>query len=48
MKQYLDLVKEVLKWSFNIKLKEGLKKTYNWIFDEIKKEGTNISRFTKS
>jgi GDP-D-mannose 3', 5'-epimerase len=43
-----DLVKEVLKWSFNIKLKEGLKKTYNWIFDEIKKEGTNISRFTKS
>ena len=43
-----DLVKEVLNWSFQIKLKEGLKKTYEWINSEIKKEGSNISRFTKS
>ena len=43
-----DLVKKVLKWSFQIKLKEGLHKTYDWINDEIKKEGSNISRFTKS
>tara|TARA_B100000780_G_scaffold225388_1_gene164487 strand:+ start:729 stop:1745 length:1017 start_codon:yes stop_codon:yes gene_type:complete len=43
-----DLVKKVLNWSFQIKLKEGLKKTYEWINSEIKKEGSNISRFTKS
>ena len=43
-----DLVKKVLKWSFQIKLKDGLKKTYEWIHKEIKKEGSNISRFTKS
>ena len=43
-----DLVKEVLNWSFKIKLKEGLKKTYDWISDETSKEGSNLSRFTKS
>ena len=43
-----DLVKKVLNWSFQIKLKEGLKKTYEWIDSEVKKEGSNISRFTKS
>ena len=43
-----DLVKKVLNWSFKVKLKEGLKKTYQWIDNEIKKHGTNISRFTKS
>ena len=43
-----DLVKKVLNWSYNIKLKEGLKKTYDWISSEMSKEGSNISRFTKS
>ena len=43
-----DLVKEVLNWSFKIKLKDGLKKTYNWIENEMSKQGSNISRFTKS
>ena len=43
-----DLVKEVLNWSFKIKLKEGLKKTYDWISDETSKEGSNLNRFTKS
>jgi len=43
-----DLVKKVLNWSFQIKLKDGLKRTYEWINSEIKKEGSNISRFTKS
>ena len=43
-----DLVKKVLNWSFQIKLKDGLKRTYEWIYDEINKEGPNISRFTKS
>ena len=43
-----DLVKNVLNWSYDIKLKDGLKKTYDWISSEMQKEGVNISRFTKS
>ena len=43
-----DLVKKILNWSFKIKLKEGLKKTYDWMNNEINKHGSNISRFTKS
>ena len=43
-----DLVKKILKWSFKIQLKDGLKRTYDWINSEINKKGSNISRFTKS
>ena len=43
-----DLVKDVLNWSFKIKLKDGLKRTYEWINKEINKRGSNLSRFTKS
>ena len=43
-----DLVKKVLNWSFKTKLKDGLKKTYEWINSETGKEGSNLSRFTKS
>ena len=43
-----DLVKKVLNWSFKIKLKDGLKKTYDWISEEMSKQGSNLSRFTKS
>ena len=43
-----DLVKKVLGWNYEIKLKDGLKKTYDWIDKEISKHGLNISKFTKS
>ncbi len=43
-----DLAKKILKWSFKIKLKEGLKKTYDWIDSEVSKHGSNLSRYTKS
>ena len=43
-----DLVKKVLNWSFKIKLKDGLKRTYEWMNNEINKHGSNLSRFTKS
>ena len=43
-----NLVKKVLNWSFEVKLKEGLKKTYDWINSESSKQGSNLSRFTKS
>ncbi len=43
-----DLCKKILNWSYKIQLKEGLKKTYDWIDSENNKEGSNLSRFTKS
>jgi len=43
-----DLVKKVLDWSFKIKLKEGLKETYDWIKSETNKKGSNLNRFTRS
>ncbi len=43
-----DLVKKVLNWSFKTKLKEGLKKTYDWIYVETNKRGSNLSKYTKS
>ena len=43
-----DLVKKVLNWSYKIKLKEGLKKTYDWISTEANKHGSKLSRCTKS
>tara|TARA_B100000700_G_C15004641_1_gene837936 strand:- start:256 stop:1266 length:1011 start_codon:yes stop_codon:yes gene_type:complete len=43
-----DLVKKILDWNYEVKLKVGLKKTYEWIYSEIVKKGSNISRFTKS
>ena len=43
-----DLVKKILNWSYQIKLKDGLSKTYDWISSEMNKTGSNISRFTKS
>ena len=43
-----DLAKKVLNWSYEMSLKDGLTKTYNWIFSELKKEKSNINPFTKS
>ena len=43
-----DLVKKILNWSYKIKLKDGLKNTYEWINSETKKTGSNLNRFTKS
>jgi nucleoside-diphosphate-sugar epimerase len=37
---------EQLSWSPKISLKEGLKETYNWIFDQIS-SGSNINKFTR-
>ncbi len=41
-----DLAKKILQWDYEIKLKEGLKKTYDWIYSEMLKKGTNLSKFT--
>ena len=36
-----------LKWSPNIKLKDGLEKTYQWIYDQIS-SGDNSNKYTRS
>ena len=43
-----DRLKEVLKWNYSISLKEGLKKTYDWIFDQMTKNKSNNKKFTIS
>jgi nucleoside-diphosphate-sugar epimerase len=43
-----DLIKKVLDWSYEMSLKEGLTKTYEWIDSEMSKKGSNLNRFTKS
>ena len=43
-----DLAKKVLNWSYQMSLKEGLIKTYQWIESEMSQKGANLSRFTKS
>ena len=42
-----DLVKKILGWEYQIKLRDGLKKTYEWIYSEIKKKGLNLNKFTQ-
>ncbi len=43
-----ELVKKVLNWSYKIKLKDGLERTYSWISNEISKTGSNLNKFIKS
>mgnify|MGYP000132343073 CR=1 FL=1 len=43
-----DLVRKILNWSYKIKLKDGLKNTYDWISSETNKTGSNLNRFTKT
>ena len=46
-----DFVKKHLDWEPKITLEEGLKKTYDWIFTQIKQEkenGNNITDYVKS
>ena len=42
-----DLVREKLNWDIEFKLKDGLEKTYKWIYDEIT-SGKNNDKFTTS
>ena len=40
-------IENEINWSPKINLKDGLEKTYKWIFDQIK-GGSNISKYTRS
>ena len=40
------LIKKILKWEPNIKLKNGLESTYNWIYQELSKKN-KINKYSK-
>ena len=42
-----DLVREKIKWDTEVSLKDGLKLTYNWIFQQII-SGVNNNKFTRN
>ncbi len=42
-----DNLKKILNWNYTIKLKDGIQKTYDWIFDSLKKNSKNINKFIK-
>jgi nucleoside-diphosphate-sugar epimerase len=39
---------KALNWKFSISLNDGLKKTYNWILSELKKNKSNTNKFCRS
>jgi len=42
-----DNLKKILNWNYTIKLKDGIQKTYDWIFDSLNKNSEDINKFTK-
>lgn len=42
-----DLVREKIKWDTEVSLKEGLKLTYDWIFQQII-SSVNNNKFTRN
>ena len=43
-----DRLKEVLKWNYSIKLEDGMKKTYDWIYESLSNMGPVTDKFIKS
>tara|TARA_B100000989_G_scaffold298446_1_gene287845 strand:+ start:3827 stop:4837 length:1011 start_codon:yes stop_codon:yes gene_type:complete len=43
-----DLIRTVLKWNYKIKLRDGLKMTFDWINNEIYKDKSNTNKYTKA
>jgi len=42
-----DNIKKVLNWHYTISLKEGLTKTYSWIYSQLTNNKSNTNKFTK-
>ncbi len=40
-----EIAIKALDWKYSISLEEGLKKTYNWIFSQLKKDQSNTNKF---
>ena len=43
-----DKLKEVLQWNYSVKLQDGIKKTYSWIYDNMIKNDPDSMKFTKA
>ena len=43
-----DRLKEVLKWNYSIKLEDGMKKTYDWIYESLTNMSSLTDKFIKS
>jgi GDP-D-mannose 3',5'-epimerase len=43
-----DRLKEVLKWNYSIKLEDGIKKTYDWIYESLTNMSPVTEKFIKS
>ena len=42
-----DKLKEVLKWNYSIKLEDGMKKTYDWIYNAMIRNDPDVIKYTK-
>ena len=42
-----DNLKKILNWNYTIKLKDGMEKTYDWIFNSLNNNSADINKFTK-
>ena len=42
-----EQIKKVLNWNYSISLKEGLTKTYSWIYDQLTNNKSNSGKFTR-
>jgi len=43
-----DKLKEVLKWNYSTKLDDGIRQTYQWIYEKITKNEPDSEKFTKA
>ena len=43
-----EKLKEVLNWNYTIKLEDGMKKTYDWIYENLTKKDPTSEKFTKA
>ena len=43
-----EKLKEVLNWNYTIKLEEGMKKTYDWIYENLTKPNLATEKFIKT
>ena len=43
-----DKLKKVLQWNYSVKLQDGIKKTYSWIYDNMIKNDPDSMKFTKA
>ena len=43
-----ERLKKVLNWNYSVKLKDGIKKTYDWIYKELINNSSNTKKYTRN